>query len=515
MPEVVFGEWLPDSELIASPGLRVATNLIPSKGGWRYIPSQKTLGLGALNSACIGADRGELSNGQNYNAAGTATKLYLDTGVGYTDATNVGGDYDVGEDQNWGFTQWGTNVFATGSAVPQYVDLGSEVLFQDMPDDAPSAKVAMVFQDFLVYGNIKARGAQNYGTQEGGLHWSGLGKPLTWPLIGTDTAASEQSDVQFLSGDGGEIRAMVPAGEYALIFRERQVWRMDYVGPPLIFTFRKLDDQRGCIGQNAAIAVGPLVYYPSADGFKVSDGASTHSIGHDKVDITWRDTLDHNKTARISVMHDVNSPAIYWTVPGATIGSPAAILGYQYEIGYWFGLNTSVEWLQSIIPHGSSMDELVNDPTYGDMDMDLDDPDPLNPTVGLGNVYIDTLGSTADIEFFGAWLTDHILYAFNNENGQLTGVIETGDYDLENRAMLRWIRPVFTGGTGVVVTASTAARNIPNDSAVVYKATKPLNSLGVCPARMAGRYIRGSFETSGKISEFQGFDTKTQPLGSR
>ena len=418
MPDIEFGEWLPDREIIMAPGMRVALNLAPTALGYRWFPASRNMNKGALDSDCIGAMRGFTSGGQLFNVAGTKNNLWLDTGLGFDEVSSETDVYNLGGQQNWGFTQFGENLFGFNKDVPQFYsfDAGTpSTEFQDIDAfpgavvGASAAAVGMVFREFLVLGNIVGRTPNTIaiGKQEGGIHWSAQGAPYDWPQVGTAEAINVQSDFQVFEGAGGKIQAMVPAGEYALIFREREVWRMDYVGPPLIFAFRKLDANRGCIGQNAAVAVGPLVYFPSFDGYKVCDGASVQSIGHEKIDRTWRNILDYEKTARISVVHAPQIPAVLWTIPGSTTASVAAILGYQYELGRWFALNQNVEWLQTVVPSDNALDEIVDLPTYGLYDMD----DLVLPN--LGNVEMDTLGPSV-AETFSVWLSDHTLYAHDS-----------------------------------------------------------------------------------------------------
>lgn len=507
MPDIEFGEWLPDRERVAAPGLILCQNLKPTIGGYEFMPIQSSAGLGSIDSPCIGAGRGTLSSGDAFNVAGTAEDLWLDVGAGFVEVSDTGPSaYALSSNQNWKFQQYGQYILASGGAqIPQSYLFGTDVEFGDLDPNASACETSMVFNEFYVLGNVVGQGtnASAVGVHQNGLHWSGIGDPTSWEVVGTQPAIDMQSDTQVFEGDGGAVKAMVPAGEFALIFLERQVWRMDYVGPPLIFAFRKLDNRRGCIGLNSAIAVGSLVYYPSADGFMVCDGQSIQSIGHDKVDTTWAGMLDYDLTARISVVHDNAAPAVYWTIPGGAQGLSQSIIGFQYEIGQWFSLNIQAQWLQTTVPLIPSLD----DAPYATMDMD--------DILELGDVRLDSMSAT-NLEVLSAWMSDNELYEFNGTTA-LTGIIGTGDYELEQRSLVRWIRPIFTSDDYSADIASyISGRNLPNANPNLnFTQAKSINSVGVQPIRASGRYIRGIFITSGFMRKLQGFDTKISPVGTR
>jgi hypothetical protein len=73
-------------------------------------------------------------------------------------------------------------------------------------------------------------------------------------------------------------------GQFGLIFQESRITRMDYRGGNVVFSFRRIEDNRGAVQGKNVIQVGNLVYFLSEDGFYVTDGSSSKPIGANKVD---------------------------------------------------------------------------------------------------------------------------------------------------------------------------------------------------------------------------------------
>ncbi|BCV04958.1 MAG: hypothetical protein CM15mV95_300 [Caudoviricetes sp.] len=71
------------------------------------------------------------------------------------------------------------------------------------------------------------------------VKWSGINDSSTW----TPSQAT-QSGFQDIVGSHGNIQAIV-GGECCVIFMEKAIYRMSYVGVPLVFQFDKIADNLG------------------------------------------------------------------------------------------------------------------------------------------------------------------------------------------------------------------------------------------------------------------------------
>lgn len=504
-------EWLPDRGPVSTPGLVLLQNLLPVADGYAAMPDFKDAGMSDdIDSAVRGADRGRTQSGADYIVAGTDSKLFLavDSSV-FVDESIVGG-YTLGTTDRWEFALYGNRILCThgiGVDPPNEFNIGTSTTFTALSADAPFAKQIETVREFIVMGDIEGRGvnAAAIGRQEGGLQWCAIGDPTSWPQVGTAAAANAQSDFQVLEGDGGAVCDIVAAAEYTAVLRERQIWRMDYVGRPAIFNFRKIDDRRGCLQPGTGVAVGNTVYFPSDEGFLAFNGGSVIPIGHEKVDRTWRSMVDRTQDFRVSAAHWPRQRLILWTVPGAA--GTSTIFAYHYALDRWTLISKgSIEWILSVLSTGGTS---LDDAPYATMDMDTASP------AGLGDVNLDTLTVISD-EDLGAFLSDHKLYTATSETS-LSGALEIGDFEDPEGTMLRMkirgIRPIFNGD-GSSLSGYVRTRMNPSDGSIITGA-QPLRSTGILPVRATGRYVSVGLLTSGKIGHLQGFDPLFKMGGRR
>ena len=132
--------------------------------------------------------------------------------------------YTTASRERFRFTQFGDVVITTNNAQRlQSWTLGTSTAFHNLSDDAPIAKFITVVRDFVVCANIKESGTQ----QQYRVQWSGLNDETTWT-----SSQVTQSDYQDLP-DGGQIVG-IRGGEFGVIFLERAIYRMTYIGTPFV-----------------------------------------------------------------------------------------------------------------------------------------------------------------------------------------------------------------------------------------------------------------------------------------
>ena len=186
------------------------------------------------NSFSIGVD----STGYGtYTSGGTATAYkYLQdvsrTASAYTTTTL------------WTFAQFGqTLIGANGLDKLQAWTVGSSANFADLAAAAPTAQFVTTVRDFVVTGKTSS-----YANR---VQWSDINDSTDWT-----SGATSQADFQDLP-DGGEIRGLT-GGEFGLVFLERSVARMTYVGAPLFFQFDTLTRSLGCYESRSVVQYGAL-----------------------------------------------------------------------------------------------------------------------------------------------------------------------------------------------------------------------------------------------------------------
>lgn len=504
-----FGEYMPDRAHTNGPGLRWINNFVPNADGYSTIPGPEDTPMEAAGDEIRGAYVGRSQSGVDFLVHGTDTDLYYATGTVWGEVTRDAGatPYTLTDVQRWEFTQYGNYVFGTNYAdLPQLYEIGTSVDFANASADASKAKVCATIGEFVVLANISGQGsnAAAIGVQGAGLHWSAIGDPSDWPIVGSGDAISHQSDFQILEGPGGDITNIISVGEFALITREREIWRMDYVGAPAIFSFRKIDAQRGCHIVGSAISVGGNAYFPSRDGWLSCDGFNVKQIGYEKVDNYWHQLVNLKRDHMMSVAHIPNLKSVCWAMP-TNADTPTVIFGYNYALDRWWRAMANCDWIIKLLPFGISLD----DAPYATYDMDeVTPPD-------LGAVLIDELIGT-DQEILGFFdTTTKTLKTFTNESAHMQAEAETFDFvadeEASKRFLVRWFRPWYEG-TGTI-TIFTLGRLYPNDSTAGGLWTqKSLNAYGTVPARVSGRYVRVWVSTAGQIDRFSGMDASVSDM---
>lgn len=337
-------DFAPDESEIGAPGAIDILGALPAQYGWRQTGNIIAL---TSNTSLSATSHGGASmmgaNGINYTFGGDAANLYMISYTSVANASKVGG-YSASA-EFWEFVQWGDTCIATDYVDPiQTNSLNSTAgLFADLitSTETPKARHLAVQGDFLVIGNVN----DSDGVKPSRVRWSGINDPTDF-----DVSATTQSDYQDLRGDGGAIQRIVSLGEFALIFQERAIWRMTYVGPPLVFQFDLVEANRGCGTMGNAVTVsGRRAYYLSHEGFFYTEGVESVSIGAGKIDRwIWEDAsgVDHLYLPKMCGAIIPDRQCVIWVyrVTGQTVKH---MIGYSWVYKKWFQLANvhSLDWI--------------------------------------------------------------------------------------------------------------------------------------------------------------------------
>jgi hypothetical protein len=349
---IPYGEWLPDIPAHQNPGMLTARNCKPYVNSYGPI-SQWT----AFSDALPAYPRGNIlvrdKDNNVYYFVGDETDLYDLTGTGWTERTRTsGGDYATATDEVWEFAQWSQIVVATNfSDEMQSITLGG-ANFANLGGTPPQARHIAVVRDFMVAGNTWDASDGNVPNR---IRWCAKGDITDWTI-----AAATQADKEDLLGEGGWVQRVV-GGEYGIVFQERSVWRMTYVGSPVVFQLDEIMPSRGTIAPGSVIRVGHLTFFLSNDGFEVLvNGTERNRIGHNKVDRTFFADLDEANIHRMSATASPKEKLVYWSYPGEgnSGGTPNKVLIFDWENQRWSEMNDVVYAMGSASDTGTTMDAM-------------------------------------------------------------------------------------------------------------------------------------------------------------
>jgi hypothetical protein len=494
---IPFAEWLPDQPEFNNPGSTVIKNVIPAAVSYKPVKGL-AVQSNALDSPCLGAVSGIDTSGNVNIYAGDSSQLYKFSADTFSDASRSGTAstaYSVGANENWEFAQFGNVMTATHVDDPvQSITMGG-TNFADLIVSTlkPQARHVTVIKNFLVLGNTRESGT-NYPQR---VRWSALDDASDF-----DASQSTQSDFQDLYGEGGWVMKVV-GGESGLIFQERAIWRMTYIGSPFVFQFDQVEINRGTIAKNSVARYGTKIYFLAEDGFFAINtlGGESQAIGKERVDEYFFNDFDPTYPHKVVGVVDPENSVIWWAYPGPANndGTPNRLLLYNWVVNRWSRADIDVQWLFRTARTGVTLDDL------------------------------DTTSSSIDSLVFSLdsriWAGDplQVLAGFDTSNklghfsgSALASTLETSEVQLfpGRRAFVSLLRP-YVEGESVVPTVQVGMRDKHTDS-VSYGSAVSLDSLGEAAVRSNGRFTRFRVNTTGTFEHAQGIEIlAATPVGKR
>jgi hypothetical protein len=494
-------EFMPDQPTLNNPGSANILNVIPrTRRSYGPFPGMAVTG-NALASRCQGAGAFEDSSGNISIFAGDATHLWkYAPGSAAPSDISIAGGYSIAGDQRWVFTQFGQRVIATdfADAIQAYT-LGVSAKFAALAAAAPNARYLASVTGFLAAANTND--AVN-GLQPQRVWWSATNDPTTWPTPGTSAAAQVQSSFNDLFGDFGWIQGIVGATgpSDGLVFMERGIYRMNYVGPPVVFAFPPSEGARGTPAPGSIVPQGVYVYYLGEDGFYRHNGIASEPIGVDRVDRFFWANVDTSNLRRIQGAVDPVNRLIIWAVPftGNSGGNPNVLLCYSPPLDRWVMANVTCETVFRAFTFGYTLDQLFTQLGY---------------TIDNLPFPLDSRAWTGGAQVFAGFDAAHKLNLFNGAN--LAPVVETTELQPfpGRRAFVRNSRALVDGGVAsVAISRRDRLVDLP-----VYAPPSKMNALGTSPQRLSGRYLRASIsEPAGSaFTNIQGVEVEGDPQGFR
>lgn len=451
--KIAFGEWTPDMPGIAG-NVTDALNCYPVAAG--YAPVREAVDYSAnAGQNLLVSFAGKFGGATTLFSAG-ATQIYkFDNADLSLDPMTASGYSAV---ESWDVTQFGKKmILANGANRLQAYELNTATNFADLSADAPTAKFVSVVRDFVVAANVSG--------EENKVYWSDINNETNWT-----PSATSQADSQVLP-DGGDITGMA-GGEYGLIFLERAIYRMSYIGSPLFFQFDAISRTLGCISDGSIAQFGGATYFLADDGFYVCDGQTTKPIGDEKVD-RWffANVIPSQIASGMSATVDPVNKLIIWAFPNTFGGR--TLLMYSITLDRWSHADTDVASISFALTPSSTLEEL----------------DTFNASLDALETSLDSrLWAGGQLLFTG--VRGEKIVTFTGE--KKTATVASGDIDV-GRSVITLARPLVDGGSGSVAIASRELLSTPAEFGDFVAADPE----GRCSVRSAGRYHRVKVQATG------------------
>jgi hypothetical protein len=412
----------------------------------------------------------------------TTTFTYANTGTNIVSGADTGTvvfTYTTPTNQRWRFTQFGNVIIAAnGGNRLQAFNLNSSTTFQDVATDAPQSRYITVVRDFVVSGYV----GTDYANR---VQWSALGDESSWT-----TSATTQADFQDIA-DGGSVVG-ITGGEFGLVFLDRSIHRMSYIGSPLIFQFDNISRNLGCYEANTIIQYAGTTFFLSDDGFYACDGQNIVPIGNEKVNRFFYKDIDEGLLPLMSAAVDPFRKLIVWAYASNNSATVNKLLIYNFETKKWTSGTTTVSRIAT-----SSTPTVVLEglDVYGNLDTILTSFD---SRLWLGGkAQFAGVSGTKIVTFSGALMT---------------ATIETGDIEVPGAtSAITMAKPIVDNGSGNVALLS---RRLLNET-TVFGSQTVANSENRVSIRGVGRYHRLQLTPTGSWTTVVGVDIDLNGLGTR
>lgn len=457
---IPLGEWLPDQPGISG-ALSDAKNVVSQAIGYGPFPSAVAFSAAASeNLTSIYA--GKQPNGVTKLFAAGRTKLHTVSGVGAIADVSKSGGYSTSADERFRFTQFGDNVIATNNSEKlQSWVLGSSTAFADLSSTAPIAKYITVVRDFVVVANTYESSAQ----QQYRVRWSDLNDETNWT-----SSATSQADYQDIP-DGGQIMG-IRGGEFGIVFLERGISRMSYIGTPFIFQFDNISRGKGCMVSGSIAQFQGLSFFLSDDGFYMCDGQKVTPIGSEKVDRWFLNDASAADFGTMSSAVDPSRKLIMWNYK-STDGSRKLII-YNFATSKWTYGDAGTDYISDASTAASTLEEL----------------DSVSSSLDGLSTSMDSVLFAGGKYFLGGTLATKVM----TYTGQsMTARIRTGDIEAGANSVVVMAKPQVDNGSATVASASRRLLN----QVVTYGTPVAPNSDNRVSLRGNGNYHRLEINPTG------------------
>lgn len=414
----------------------------------------------------------------------TTTFTYTKNGADISTTADTGTVtflYTTPANQRWRFTQFGNVLIAAnGGNKLQGYNVNTSSTFQDLASDAPEARYVTVVRDFVVSGYINS--STVYPSR---VQWSALGDESNWA-----NSATTQADFQDIP-DGGSVVG-ITGGEFGLVFMDRSIHRMSYIGSPLVFQFDNISRNQGCYEANSIIQYGGTSFFLSDDGFYACDGQQILPIGNEKVNRYFFDDVDEGSLGLMSAAVDPARKLVIWAYASQASATVDKLLIYNYQTNKWTSGTTTASRIAS-----------SSTPSF-----DLEGMDVFGNLEQIDSSFDSRVWLGGKMQFAG--VRDTKIVTFSGADN--TAYIETGDIEMPGTtSAITMAKPIVDGGSGSVALFS---RRLLSDQ-VVFGSQTAADSENRVSIRGVGRYHRLQLTPTGAWKNAVGLDVEMNPLGTR
>jgi hypothetical protein len=267
------------------------------------------------------------------------------------------------ESNDWTLANFGQDLLAcptSSTAIPQGIPY--QPIYLWTPGQQPTAAViaqAPPVNDGVFVAmpqrQIVAWGSTQTGIQDPLLlTWCDVNNPGQWIALTTNQAGSDRIPT------GSRIVAAVQGPQQALVWTDIDVYSMQYIGPPYVYSFNQVGTGCGLIGRKAAGFFNGIAYWMGFRQFYALGGEGVQPLPCSVWDVVFQN-LYQGQTAWNKIRFASNAlfGEVAWYYPSAAGGGEVdSYVKYNVALGLWdYGALARSAWVdQSVLgpPVGAS-----------------------------------------------------------------------------------------------------------------------------------------------------------------
>lgn len=186
------------------------------------------------------------------------------------------------------------------------------------------ARTLRVYKRYLVALDVTKSGVRTATM----IKWSHQAPTGNVPQSWDETDPTKDAGEYSLPGEGGYLIDLKTLRDDAIVYKEYQTWKMQYVGGIAIFRFTKLFGELGMLNRRCVTEFLPGRHFVFAgDDCVVHDGQSAQSMMDERAKALLTATLDTNAVSRAFVVPNFQSKEILVGLPeaGQTVCTKALV----------------------------------------------------------------------------------------------------------------------------------------------------------------------------------------------
>lgn len=483
--KVLFKGLTPDQPDVLNGGLEDAVNCIPFEQSYGPLNGPAVYSA-SLSGTCIGAASMKSIAGNAITFAGTQGSLWKESAAAVNNVSRTA-SYTTAVDGRWEFENFGNTAMTVNGIDPMQIwtlDTSTRWRDQSASASAPIAYTIANIRDFVVVARI--------ANAENRVQWCQINNPLRWT-----TSVQLQADFQDLPGNS--TCRDITGGDFGAVLTENSVWRMSYVGSPLIFRFDEMSPGIGTTTPGTCVRWQNVTFFYSQRGFMAFDGEQAHPIGEGYIDSFFREDFSSAYRYAVSAVIDpVNKLYIvaYPSVEGSGVSNRWMIYSWPHK--KWARAEVDLDYLFNALSGGYTLEGL----------------DAVMPDIDAGVISLDSDAWKGGLVSLAGFDTGHRLVKF--DASPLTARFLTGEAQIitDRRAFVRAVWPLVEGDASTAVTAYLGSRSRLIES-VSWTSAVSMNSIGFCPFRNDSRYQRFRLDVAGGFDRAMGGNVEYEQSGMR